>query len=95
MKVVEFDFNQEFIYIPDEDWKWVKSIMNDKLFPSATPICGHNNCWFSNPCEKIGLNGIDFELELHAPTIWKNYDFTIASSDLFISGEKVDGGTKD
>jgi len=91
MKVIEFDFNQQFIYLPDEDWQWVMSIMNDKLFPSATPICDGQACWFTNPCEKVGLTGVDFSLELHTPTVGKMYDFSIDSADLFISGEHVDG----
>ena len=65
--------------------------MNEKLFPSATPICDDQACWFTNPCEKIGLLGVDFSLELHTPTVGKMYDFSVDSSDLFISGEHVDG----
>ena len=52
-KVFEFDPNQHFIYVDDEDFSWIRDIMNDK-FPSSDPICGDEMCVFDNSCNLIG-----------------------------------------
>ena len=69
--------------------------MNEKLFPSADPICDSYACHFTNPCDKVGLTGTDFTLELHTPTVGKMFNFTIKSEDLFVNGVDVDNAQDD
>lgn len=94
MKTIEFDANLEYMYLPNEDWEWIMEIMNNKLFPSATPICDNYACWFTNPCSKVGLDGMDFTLELHTPTAGKSYNFTIPYDELFIDGSHIDNAAE-
>ena len=60
---MEFDFNLNFIYLPDEDFKWIEEAMN-KMFPSTMPICDNHACWFDGPCNNVSFTGVDFTLEL-------------------------------
>ena len=62
-KVLEFDPNQHFIYLDDEDFTWVRDILNNK-FKSADPICGDAFCEFENTCDKIGLDGTDLKVTI-------------------------------
>ena len=93
-KVFEFDPNQHFIYVDDEDFAWIAGIMNDK-FPSTDPICGDAFCSFENPCEKIGKADIDFRVTIANSVRYGSLDVDLTPDEIFVDGELLEEGEPD
>lgn len=90
-KVLEFDPNQHFIYLDDEDFGLVADILNTK-FRSSDPICGEAFCAFENDCDKVGLDGTDFKVTIANSVRYGTMDIDLEAKDLFVDGYLLEEG---
>ena len=63
-----------------------------KRFPSSTPVCDTEKCFFSNDCKEIGKEDLLLNITLLDSAGRATMEIDWSEDDLFIDGELLDNG---